>query len=61
MKYIKDFPIFEDKREPSDAAIEIVDFLKKEYGVKVDDKFDIYNLKLIKKAFLMFDKAYIKN
>jgi hypothetical protein len=61
MKYIKDFPIFEDKREPSGAAIEIVDFLKKEYGVKVDDKFDIYNLKLIKKAFLLFDKTYIKN
>ena len=61
MKYIKDFSIFEAKREPSDAAIEIVDFLKKEYGVKVDDKFEINNLKLIKKAFLMFDKAYIKN
>jgi hypothetical protein len=61
MKYIKDFSIFEAKREPSDAVIEIVDFLKKEYGVKVDDKFDIYNLKLIKKALLMFDKSYIKN
>ena len=61
MKYIKDFSIFEAKREPSDAVIEIVDFLKKEYGVKVDDKFEINNLKLIKKAFSMFNKAYIKN
>ena len=61
MKYIKDFSIFEAKREPSDAVIEIVDFLKREYGVKVDNKFEINNLKLIKKAFSMFNKAYIKN
>ena len=61
MKHLKHFSIFESKEEPSKKVIEMVDFFDKEYGVEVDDNFDINHLKLIKKAFKMFDKSFIKN
>ena len=61
MKHLKHFSIFESKGEPSKKVTEMVDFFDKEYGVEVDDNFDINHLKLIKKAFKMFDKSFIKN
>ena len=60
MKYLNSFSLFESKEKLSKSEKMIEDF-KKEYGTELDPKFEINQIKLLKKAFEKFNKKFIKN
>jgi hypothetical protein len=57
MKYLKDFKIFESESK-KDKMIE--DF-EKEFGTELDENFEENQIKLLKRAFSLFNKKFIKN
>lgn len=61
MIYLNNFKTFESKEEPTKKVLELIEYFKDEYGVDVDSNFNTNQLKLIQKAFKMFDKKFIKN
>ena len=61
MKYIKDFSIFESKEEKLTKSQEMIVAFKEKFGTELDKKFEVNQIKLIQKAFDMFDLKSIKN
>ena len=58
MNHIKPYRIFESVDKKS---IELIDKFKKNYGTDLDMKLKPYQIEIINKAFLYFDKKFIKN
>ena len=59
VNHLISFKIFESKKSSPDSE-KIIKDLKEEYGVKVDPDFSLSDLKLIEKAFSLFEKSLIK-
>ena len=55
MKYIKSYNIFESKSE------DLIKEFKEDFGTELDENFDTNQIKLLRKAFELFDKKFIKN
>lgn len=53
MKYL--FSLFES------ASEEMIEDFKNQYGTELDSKLNVNQIKLLKKAFSLFDKKFIKN
>jgi len=61
MKHLKNFSIFESKKEKLTKAQEMIISFKEKFGTDLDEKFEVSQIKLIEKAFDTFDKKFIKN
>ena len=61
MKHLKHFSIFESKEEKLTKAQEMIISFKEKFGTELDEKFEVSQIKLIEKAFDIFDKKFIKN
>jgi len=61
MKYLKPFSIFESKEEKLTKSQEMINDFKEKFGTELDKKFEVNQIKLIQKAFDMFDLKFIKN
>lgn len=61
MKYLKTFSIFESKEEKLTKSQEMIVAFKEKFGTELDKKFETNQIKLIQKAFDMFDLRFIKN
>lgn len=61
MKHLKYFLLFESKEEKLTKAQEMIVSFKEKFGTELDEKFEVSQIKLIEKAFNIFDKKFIKN
>ena len=61
MKHLKHFSLFESKKEKLTKSQEMIISFKKKFGTDLDEKFEVSQIKLIEKAFDIFDKKFIKN
>lgn len=60
MKYLIDFKIFEKSEEKTKTQKMIEDF-EKDFDTELDPKFEISQIKLLRKAFSHFNKNFLKN
>lgn len=58
MKYLDNYKLFEDKKTKAEEEIEK---FKKDFGTELDPKFEVEQIKLLRKAFQYFNKKFIKN
>ena len=58
MKYLDNYKLFEDKKTKAEEEIEK---FKKDFGTELDPKFEVDQIKLLRKAFQYFNKKFIKN
>ena len=58
MKYLDNYKLFEDKKTKAEEEIER---FKKDFGTELDPKFEVDQIKLLRKAFQYFNKKFIKN
>jgi hypothetical protein len=61
MKHLKTFSIFESKEEKLTKDQEMIVAFKEKFGTELDKKFEANQIKLIQKAFDLFDLKFIKN
>ena len=57
---ITDWRLFEKKSEETKKEKLIKQF-DKEYGIELDDKFDVKHIEIIKKGLSYYNKQFIKN
>lgn len=61
MKHLIDFKVFEKKEERKTKSQEMIEDFKKDFGTELDEKFEVSQIKILRKAFEFFNEKFIKN